>query len=193
MRIGLNLFGSLGAALLFVSAAAFAQSTPPGTARALMQANEQKLNLTLNAPTSPVVVREGETLQTVAMRLNTSVTVLAQLNNLTRPFTVKPGQVLLAPAQSVRAMLSAPVLPASKQPLRTAVAAPKAEKKSTLAAQPRAPSRNVQTASAANRNRPLPPGVSDLDLLPLSKRPGASDPVPAAPVARAKVEAETLR
>lgn len=193
MRIGLNTSGVLGAALLFVSATVFAQSTPPGTARAAMQASEQKLNLTLGAPTSPVVVREGETLQTVAMRLNTSVTVLAQLNNLARPFTVKPGQVLLAPAAAVHTMLSAPVLPSSKAPARTSGAGPKADKKATVVAVPRTPSRAVQTASAANRNRPLPPGVSDIDLLPLSKRPGAHDPVPAAPVARAKVEAEVLR
>lgn len=190
MRIGLNLFGLVVAAGMMFAAPLSAQTTPPGTARSQMQANEQKLTLSLGGPTSPVVVREGETLQAVALRLNTSVTVLAQLNNLTRPFTVKQGQVLLAPAAAVKAMLSAPVV---AQPKAASVARPTPPKTVVSAVPQRAKTRTVQTASAGNRNRPLPQGVTELDLLPLSKRPGAHDPVPAAPVARAKVEAEILR
>jgi LysM repeat protein len=177
------------AAAFAAAPAVAAEPTAPGTARAKMQATEQKLSLGLSAPTKPFVVREGETLQAVALRLGTDVGVLAQLNNLARPFNVRPGQVLLAPSGGVASMLAAPIV--NPQAL---VPKPTVAKAGGPAVAPRASGpRGVQTASAANRSRPLPPGVSELDLLPLSQRPGATDPKPAAPVARAKVEREVLR
>ena len=47
---------------------------------------------------SKIVVGKGETLETIARRWDTSVTVLMMLNNLSRP-EVRPGQVLLLPQQ----------------------------------------------------------------------------------------------
>jgi LysM repeat protein len=209
MRIGFNLLsiGLAGWVLCAVPGMAetLVPATKPGSARALTGADERALDLSMRAPTSAVIVREGETLHAVALRLGTSVAVLAQLNNLARPFTVRPGQVLLAPARGVSAMLAAPVLAPAKPAARTpssAAASPamavRAKPPAPAAAPARTRGRVVQTAAAegngpARGARPLPPGVTALDLLPLSERPGAKEPVPAAPVARARVETETLR
>ncbi|MDH3603831.1 MAG: LysM peptidoglycan-binding domain-containing protein, partial [Candidatus Tectomicrobia bacterium] len=47
-------------------------------------------------------VRQGDALSVIAERAGTTVTVLAALNNLQRPYRIRPGQLLKLPAQSAQ-------------------------------------------------------------------------------------------
>ena len=83
------------------------------TIRALAQLNHlrrpylirvgQKLKLPYNASIERhYQVRAGDTLWTISRRMETTVAVLAQLNDLKRPYMIRVGQILKLPPDTTQ-------------------------------------------------------------------------------------------
>ena len=56
--------------------------------------NENSKSVTYRQYIKTYIVRSGDTLSSIAQRFNTSVSVLAQLNDISNPNLIYPGQVL---------------------------------------------------------------------------------------------------
>ncbi|TVR12063.1 MAG: M23 family metallopeptidase [Salinarimonadaceae bacterium] len=117
----------------------------------------------------PIIVREGETLTSIADRYAVPASVILSVNGLTRATDIAPGSAIMIPvprggAQVASAAPGAPgptvisASPASAEqaPVRTASASPAAQSVAT-------PPRRPQTASSPvqNQRAPAPPVRSD--------------------------------
>jgi murein DD-endopeptidase MepM/ murein hydrolase activator NlpD len=125
--------------------------------------------------TTPVTVREGDTLAAIAQRTGTSVTLLESINHVDRRQPLYPGQVLLAPSSRL-AKAGGPVMRAPQPAYRAEPAFPLVSPNAPRELHPEIAGQSgfpMPTAKLAFTPRPLPRPVAP------ERAADISTPVPA--------------
>jgi murein DD-endopeptidase MepM/ murein hydrolase activator NlpD len=118
----LALLSGLALSLLFTRehtyAASHYQTVPPVAAVYMPLINQQAAPT--GTATTIYIVQPGDTLAAIARRFGTTISVLVQLNNLTNPNLIRPGQQLLVPTTSATPTATPTTAPGSPTPTPTA-------------------------------------------------------------------------